>query len=471
MRHLVEGRHELVLGVEGHLADAREDAPRLVDVHAALLGEDDERRLGRVADDLAVAHRRVVRQGHRQEVRLEGRVAVAGDAEDLALRRVALALDVVATPDDDQLARGHLVEGQRPRLVGANRGRRTERLDGAQPLDDRALRRERLRAERQHRRHDGGQARRDRGDREADPDQEQLVEVLAADQPEEDHERQGARGHDRDEEGELVELARERRLLLLHLAEHPGDLADLGRHPRRRDHHLAAATSHGRVHVRHVEAVAERDLVARHGVHGLQHGRALARQRRLLDLERRRQDQAAVGGDLVAGLERHHVAGNELLGGDVHALAVPAGVRMDQEHFLERGDALGGLALLVQAEDGVEHRQADDHDPGRPLLERDHADDRCAEQDELHEVAVLAEERVPAGLLLPLRELVRPDLRAAPVDLGCIEARTGIHAELCQRVRRGQSVPVCVSPAVDDCRHRSILKVRRRRRNRQGAPA
>ena len=255
------------------------------------------------------------------------------------------------------------------------------------------------------------------------------------------------------------------------LAEHPGDLADLGRHPRRRDHHLAAATSHGRVHVRHVDAVAERDLVAGHGVHGLQHGRALARQRRLLDLERRRQDQAAVGGDLVAGLERHDVAGNELLGGDVHALAVPAGVRMDQEHLLERGDALGGLALLVQAEDGVEHRQADDHDPGRPLLERDDADDRCAEQHELHEVAVLAEERVPAGLLLPLRELVRPDLGAAPVDLGRIEARTGIHAELCQRVRRGQSVPVCVSPAVDDCRHRSILKVRRRRRNRQGAPA
>ena len=87
--------------------------------------------------------------------------------------------------------------------------------------------------------------------------------------------------------------------------------------------------------------------------------------------------------------------------------AAAARVRLDQEHLLERGDALGRLALLVQAEDRVEHGQADDHDPGRELLQRDDADDRGAEQDELHQVAVLAEERPPARLLLRLGELVR----------------------------------------------------------------
>ena len=35
--------------------------------------------------------------------------------------------------------------------------------------------------------------------------------------------------------------------------EHPGDLADLGRHAGRRHDHLAAAAGHGRVHVGHVE--------------------------------------------------------------------------------------------------------------------------------------------------------------------------------------------------------------------------
>ena len=152
--HLVEGRHQLVLGVERHLGDARVDAPRLVDVEPALRGEHDERRLGRVADDLAVAHRGVVRERHRQQERLERRVRLARDAQDLALGRVALALDRVAAADDDELARGHLVERQRAGLVRADRRRRAERLDRAQPLDDRALGRERLRPEREHRRDD-----------------------------------------------------------------------------------------------------------------------------------------------------------------------------------------------------------------------------------------------------------------------------------------------------------------------------
>jgi hypothetical protein len=81
----VERRHELVLGVERHLADARVDAPRLVDVEPALRREHDERGLGRVADDLAVAHRGVVRERHRQQERLERRVRLARDAQDLAL--------------------------------------------------------------------------------------------------------------------------------------------------------------------------------------------------------------------------------------------------------------------------------------------------------------------------------------------------------------------------------------------------
>ena len=68
----------------------------------------------------------------------------------LPVGRVALALDRVAAPDDDELARRHLVERQRAGLVGADRRRRAERLHRPQPLHDRALRRERLRPEREH---------------------------------------------------------------------------------------------------------------------------------------------------------------------------------------------------------------------------------------------------------------------------------------------------------------------------------
>ena len=111
------------------------------------------------------------------------------------------------------------------------------------------------------------------------------------------------------------------------------------------------------------------------------------------------------------------------------------------EHLLQRRDALRRLALLVQAEHGVEHRQADDHDARRELLQRDDADDRGAEQDELHQVAVLAQERSPAGLLLRLRELVRADLRAAPLDLGGVEPERDLDPESLTRLFRREAVP------------------------------
>ena len=67
--------------------------------------------------------------------------------------------------------------------------------------------------------------------------------------------------------------------------------------------------------------------------------------------------------------------------------------------------------------------------------------DRRAEQHELHEVAVLAQERPPAGLLLGLRELVRPELRSPPLDLDLVEPVSRIDAEpFACRLRR-QAVP------------------------------
>ena len=59
------------------------------------------------------------------------------------------------------------------------------------------------------------------------------------------------------------------------------------------------------------------------------------------------------------------------------------------------------------------------------LLQGDDADDRRADQHELHQVPVLAQERLPARLLRRLRELVRPDLRAPPLHLGGVEPGAG----------------------------------------------
>ena len=101
-------------------------------------------------------------------------------------------------------------------------------------------------------------------------------------------------------------------------------------------------------------------------------------------------EQAPVRGDDVAGLDRDDVAGDELLGRELDQRAVAAHLRLDDHHLLQRGDGRCGLALLAQAEDGVQERQQDQDDAGAVLLERDDAADAGDEQDDLHRVAVLA---------------------------------------------------------------------------------
>ncbi len=438
---LVERRHELVVRVERHLGHAGVEPARLVDVQPSLRREDDEGRLGRVADDLAVANRCVVRKRHREQERAEWRVRLATDSSDHALGGVPLAVDRVAPADDHELPHGHLVERERAGLVGADGRRRAERLDRAQALYDRPLGGKCLGSEREDGGDDRGEPGRDRGDREADPDQEELVEVVAVDEAEDDDERQRRSRHHRQQHGELVELPREWGLLLPDLAQHAGDLADLGRHAGRRNDHLTPSAGHGRVHVGHVYPVAERSLVVGHGIDRLQDGHALAGEGRLLDLQRGRDEQTTIRRDLVTGLEEHDVTGNELLGRDFGHNTPAADVGPDHEHPLQRRDALRRLAFLIQAENRVGHRQAEDDEPGAELLKGDDADDRGAHEDELHQVAVLAHERVPTGLLVPLGEPVGAVRLAPPVDLVRVEPASEVDVELRAGFLHGHPMP------------------------------
>ena len=84
--HPVEGRHQLVVGVEWQRRDRGEVGPRGLGVEPALRGEDDEGALGRVADHLAVADHRVGREDHRHQELVERDVRLAGRRERSAPR-------------------------------------------------------------------------------------------------------------------------------------------------------------------------------------------------------------------------------------------------------------------------------------------------------------------------------------------------------------------------------------------------
>jgi hypothetical protein len=467
---LVERRHQLVLGVEGDLGQAGEGPPGLLDVEPALGRQDHQGSLGGVADAGAVADDGVVGQRHRHHERLDRQLDVAGHVQDAPGRRVALAVDAVAVARHHELAGRHLVQGQRAGLVGADRGRGPQGLDRAQALDDGALLGQLAGADRQQVGHHGRQARGDGGDGEGDADEEEVVEVLATRKAEHDDQHQRGGRHDRDEHGELVELAGERRLLLLDPAEHPGDVPDLAGHAGGGHDHLAPAPGDLGVHVGHVEAVAERDVDARHGVEALGDRRALPGEARLLDLQRRRHQQPAVGRNLVAGLEAHDVARHQVLGRHLVDLAAPPDAGRDDQHLPQRGHALGRLALLAEPHDGVEHSQGEHDEPGRHVLEGHDADHGRPDQHQLHQVPVLAEEGVPRGLLGLLGQLVGPVAGPALDHLGVVEAHRRVDAQPPAGLVGRQPVPVACRPLTrGGLRHhgqRRAAAVRHRRGSR-----
>ena len=216
-----------------------------------------------------------------------------------------------------------------------------------------------------------------------------------------------APGDEEDLHRQLLQLPGQRRDRLVLVLEHVRDVADLGRHPGRGDDEQPVP----RVTFVFMKTMSVRSPSGVSGaldrVHRLRDRQALARQRRLGDLERRRLEQPPVGGDDVAGLDRDDVAGHELRRIELDELPVAANARLDEHHLLERRDGGGRLPLLLQAEERVEDGEEEDDDAGPVLVQRPDAPDADDEQDDLHHVAVLAEERAPVRLRLRLVELVR----------------------------------------------------------------
>ena len=189
--------------------------------------------------------------------------------------------------------------------------------------------------------------------------------------------------------------------------QHSRDMADLGRHPGRGDDELAGTASDVGVHIHHVGPVPQRRTGSLDGPGRLGDGQALPGERRLRDLQRRRPQQPSVGRDDITGLDRDDIARHELRGGDLGQLAVPHDLGLDDHHLLQGGDGGSGLPLLTQAENRIEQRQEDQHDAGLPLLQRVEAPDTGHQQDDLHRIGVLADERPPPRLNLPSVETVR----------------------------------------------------------------
>ena len=279
---------------------------------------------------------------------------------------------------------------------------------------------------------------------------------------------------------------RQRRLGLVLALQHPGDVADLGRHAGRRDHELAGAARHVRVHVDHVGAVAERRVGRRRPRRrpcrpaGSRRSapprrpraspppaRARRRARRRRPRSRRRRPGTSCSAGSCASAPSRRT----------RALTIII--------FASAATAAAALPSWLRPEHRVEQRQQQDHDPRAGLLDRvdrDHAGDQ---QHDLHRVLVLAQERVPARLGLRLGELVRavaapaarrprrssapaPARRAAPAAAPSRESTCQVGASVVGRRRCGGRHLVPLSAA---CGRRPRRARRACRPRRAAAPA
>jgi hypothetical protein len=175
-------------------------------------------------------------------------------------------------------------------------------------------------------------------------------------------------------------------------------VADFGRHPGRGDHELARPAGDRGVHVHHVGPVAQRHVGFPDSGRALRDRQALPGQLGLGHLQRGRPEQPAVSRNDPTRLDRDDIAGDQLFSGDLGHLVIAPHPGGHDQPPLKRGHSALGLALLLQAENRVSHGQQDQQKAGSQLTQGNEAQEAGHEQDDLHGVGVLADERAPARL-------------------------------------------------------------------------
>ena len=169
------------------------------------------------------------------------------------------------------------------------------------------------------------------------------------------------------------------------------DPAELGVLAGGDDHARAAAVGDQGAGIGHRGAVAQRRAARGDRLDPLVDRLGLAGQRRLLEQEAARADQPEVRRHLVARLQDDDVAGHQLVGGDLGALALPQHERLGREHPADRIQRPLGPAFLDEADDRVDQNDAEDHRGVDPLAEPG-GDERRAEQHVDQNVMELGEE-------------------------------------------------------------------------------
>ena len=405
--------HALAVRVERDAAQARHVDVELLRRDATLRGHDEERALGRVADNPGAALARVEdgvvagRRGTQEtEQRLVGHRRYLGVvAEEDTVGRVSLARHAEHAFGGNHLARRHLTDGESPGLVGADHLRTAERLDRGQASDERVTSHHARDAERQRNRDDRGETFGDCRDGEAHGREEELEGRQPACDAEDEHQHDDRRACPEQAAGDLVEAPLERRVAARRRLEQAGDATDLGLHAGGDDDGPPGPARHAGAEEHHAAAVGERCLDAAHrGV--LLDRFGLAGQRCLVGPQHGRVNQPRIGRNQISRVDEEQVAAYDVTTRDDFCPSVADYSRTRCGHSRERGDRLLGAVLLEEPDDGVEDDDGDDRAAVDDLAESNR-DPGGADQNPHHQALELScEDREPRRAL-GLAQLVR----------------------------------------------------------------
>ncbi len=257
----VKSSHELVRRVEGDLGEPRQPPGNLVLSDASLCCQDQQRRLRRVANHLSIVDAAVVAGDQRDQERGElGILRTVARRSDRALRPVAFARYLEAFPLVEERPRGHLIEGEGACLVRTDDCRASQGLHARQALDDGALSRHLVHAEREGDRDNDWQPFRHGGDGQRDRVQSNVRETGAAQHFQEGQQAHQSQGDRTQALAEPVELNLQWGGRLRGRNEFLRQPPHLGVRACGRDDELGAPAREHRVHVGHVDPVAERSL-------------------------------------------------------------------------------------------------------------------------------------------------------------------------------------------------------------------
>jgi hypothetical protein len=208
-------------------------------------------------------------------------------------------------------------------------------------------------------------------------------------------------------------LAQQGRGRGLHGLEHVPDAANLGAAARGHHHGARLALGHQGAGIAHADAVADR----RRGLHGvglLVYRHRFAGEHGFIDAQIARLQQPHIRRQPVARGQQHHVTGHQLSRIDIVGMAIANHHGVRREHVADGLQRPLGLALLDEADAGIEQDHRQDHTGVHPMGHQPRDEGRCQQHvdQQVVELACQAPQRVHRP---HLGQPVRPVLGQAPV--------------------------------------------------------